>query len=274
MIEFPEAINLARQLSGAVAGKRVARVLPPTKKHAFTWFEGDPCDYDARLAGRIVSGAEGFGIYVSLVFDGGLRLSINDGVNPRFVKTSALPRDYQLAVCFDDGDAVVFTVAMYGGIVLHDESYGNDYYLKSKSAVSPFEPEFKVVFDAVLAAAKPTLSAKALIATEQRFPGVGNGVAQDILFNARLHPKRKLATLTDTDREALFASVVGTLKSMTDLGGRDTERDIFGSFGGYKTLMSKNTLASGCPRCGGAITKETYLGGSVYYCPACQPLVR
>lgn len=42
--------------------------------------------------------------------------------------------------------------------------------------------------------------------------------------------------------------------------------------GGYATKMSKNTLAHGCPVCGGAITKEAYLGGSVYYCPACQKL--
>ena len=26
-----------------------------------------------------------------------------------------------------------------------------------------------------------------------------------------------------------------------------------------------------CPACGGAKTKEAYLGGSVYVCPACQP---
>ena len=113
---------------------------------------------------------------------------------------------------------------------------------------------------------------KAFLATEQRFPGIGNGTAQDILFRAGLHPKRKLATLAKDDQDRLLASIVSTLREMTDLGGRDTEKDLFGKLGGYRTSMSKNTLAAGCPLCGGKITKEAYLGGSVYYCPHCQPL--
>jgi formamidopyrimidine-DNA glycosylase len=57
---------------------------------------------------------------------------------------------------------------------------------------------------------------------------------------------------------------------MTDLGGRDTEKDLLGQAGGYKTLLSKNTVNDPCPRCGGRIKKEAYLGGAVYYCKGCQ----
>ena len=116
------------------------------------------------------------------------------------------------------------------------------------------------------------LSAKAFLATEQRFPGLGNGVLQDILFAARIHPKRKLRDLTEAERERLLSAVVSVLGEMTAQGGRDTEKDLFGRVGGYATKMSKNTLTHGCPVCGGTITKEAYLGGSVYYCPACQKL--
>ena len=59
---------------------------------------------------------------------------------------------------------------------------------------------------------------------------------------------------------------------MTDKGGRDTERDLFGKRGGYKTKLSKNTLQNPCPNCGDTIKKEAYLGGAVYYCPTCQKL--
>jgi formamidopyrimidine-DNA glycosylase len=59
---------------------------------------------------------------------------------------------------------------------------------------------------------------------------------------------------------------------MTDLGGRDTEKDMFGHMGGYKTILSKNTLKNPCPNCGNEIVKEAYLGGAVYFCPTCQPL--
>ena len=59
---------------------------------------------------------------------------------------------------------------------------------------------------------------------------------------------------------------------MTSMGGRDTENDLFGQLGGYKTILSKNTLKNPCPNCGNAIVKEAYLGGAVYYCPVCQTL--
>ena len=53
-------------------------------------------------------------------------------------------------------------------------------------------------------------------------------------------------------------------------GGRDTERDLFGCFGGYKTRLSKNTVDTACEICGGTIKKEAYMGGSIYYCGGCQ----
>ena len=274
MLELPEALTLAAQLKKNVAGKTVARVFPPTKEHKFCWFNGDPKEYGASINGSVVSSAEAFGIFAELGFDNGQKLCVNDGVNVRLINAGSAPVDYQLMIAFEDGSALVFTVAMYGGIVLHGGDYLNEYYLKSRRYISPLCDEFGGYYHAVVNNSKPTLSAKALIAAEQRFPGVGNGVLQDILFNARIHPKRKLNTLDDPVRVRLLESMTSTLREMTDKGGRDTERDLFGEPGGYVTLMSKNALASGCPVCGGPITKEAYLGGSVYYCPVCQPLLK
>lgn len=272
MIELPEGLNLARQLNGAVAGRRVLSVLPPTKLHKFCWFAGDAAEYNGKIAGSTITGASAFGIYVELAFENGQRLCFNDGVNIRLTDASAPPKEYQLLIELDGGMALCFTVAMYGGIVLHGGDYGNEYYLKSKNAISPFDKDFEAYYRKLLDNSKSTLSMKALIATEQRFPGVGNGTAQDILFAAGLHPKRKLSTLTRDDMDGLLACMVSVLGEMTAEGGRDTEKDLFGNPGGYKTKMSKNALAVGCPVCGGTVTKEAYLGGSVYYCPNCQAL--
>lgn len=270
MIELPEALTLAKQLSEAVCGKTVAWVRPPVKVHKFCWFLGEPGAYEARLLGRRVLSAQGFGIYAELGFEGGRRLCVNDGVNLRLLPEADLPANYQLAIGFTDGTALVFTVAMYGGIVLHDGDYDNDYYRKSRAAVSPFGGDFRAQFNRTLELAKPSLSAKAFLATEQRFPGVGNGTAQDILFAAGLRPKCKLGTLDGTDIERLHQAIPDVLGEMTRLGGRDTEKDLYGQPGGYITKMSKNALSAGCPVCGGPVTKESYLGGSVYYCPHCQ----
>ncbi len=272
MLEYPEVKTLCAQLAASVASKRVAKVLPPSKPHKFCWFNGEPAEYDAKLRSARAVDFNGFGIYAEIGFDNGMKLCVNDGVNVRLINADDAPKAYQLLIVFDDGAALAFTVAMYGGIVLHDGSYDNEYYLKSLAALDPLSDEFAARFRELITSEPQKLSAKAFLATQQRFPGIGNGVVQDILFRASIHPKRKIATLGEQQRETLLKSCVDTLSEMTRLGGRDTEKDLFGASGGYQTLMSKNALECGCPRCGGEVTKEAYLGGSVYYCPVCQPL--
>ncbi len=111
-----------------------------------------------------------------------------------------------------------------------------------------------------------------MLATNQRIPGLGNGVLQDILFNAGIHPKRKEETFAESDLEILFNSIKSTLSEMTVKGGRDSEKDLFGLTGGYRTKAGKYTAGKHCPKCAGIIKKETYMGGSIYYCPGCQEL--
>lgn len=274
MMELPEAITIAKEMSDTVVGKRICRVFPPTKAHKFCWYAGDPAEYDAAVSGSTIRSAEGFGIFAEMTFDNGRRLCFNDGVNARLINRADAPKNYQLLMEFDDGTALIFTVAMYGGIILHDGSYDNEYYLKSRTAISPFSDAFEPYYRKLMAESKPTLSAKAFLATEQRFPGIGNGVLQDILFDARIHPKRKIGTFSAEERDHLLTCIVSVLHDMTEYGGRDTEKDLFGCPGGYRVKLSKNTFASVCPRCGGQIVKEAYLGGAVYYCPSCQPLMK
>ncbi|MEW9123506.1 MAG: DNA-formamidopyrimidine glycosylase family protein [Thermotaleaceae bacterium] len=273
MLEFPEVINIAGQLRKHVQGKRVSHVFPPTKEHKFCWFTGSPEEYDAALSGSTIESAEGFGIFVEMSFNNGKRLCFNDGVNVRLINKDKEPKNYQLLIIFEDDTALVFTVAMYGGIILHDGNYDKEYYVKSKLAISPFSDEFESYYRNLMESSKATLSTKAFLATEQRFPGIGNGVLQDILLMAHIHPKQKIGTLSRMEQDNLLFSIVSVLRNMTDKGGRDTEKDIFGLPGGYITKLSKNTVASGCVQCKGSIVKENYLGGAIYYCPFCQKLI-
>ena len=273
MLELPEVLSRAKELNDALAGKTVANVLPPSSPHKFCWFTVPLDELADKLNGSVFQKAEGFGIYVEMDF-GGAFLAVNDGVNLRYLTADEKrPAKYQLLIEFTDSTALAFSVAMYGGICLHDGDWDNEYRRASRESVSPLSDAFTLErFEALIASVKPNASAKALLATQQRIPGLGNGVLQDILFSARIHPKRKISTLTQDEKRALYESVRTTLAQMTRQGGRDTEKTIHGNPGGYKTLMSKNTLASGCPVCGSSITKEAYMGGAVYYCPNCQPL--
>lgn len=274
MLEIPETTTMSQEINDNLRGKTVKMVLPPSKPHKFCWYNGEPEEYNDLIKDTRIEGAEGFGIFVEMNFSNGYHMCINDGVNMRYVQDTDIPRNYQLVVVFTDGTAIVMSVAMYGGIYLYQNTYDNEYYVKSREAIDMFSDEFRSYFNTLRSESKTNLSAKAFVATEQRFPGIGNGCAQDILFKAGLHPKRKISTFSEDDWNRLYDSMLTVIRKMIDLGGRDTEKDLFGNAGGYRVLMSKNTLDTGCPVCGGTITKEAYLGGSVYYCSSCQPLIK
>ncbi len=274
MLEIPESKTISRQACTSLMGKTISEVFTATHKHKFAFFNGDPAGYEKLLKGRKVKSTKGHGMFVDIYFDEDICMTISEGTNIRYyTSTEPPPEKYQLLIIFDDGSFTAFTVAMYGGIWAFKGVFDNPYYQGSLNSISPLEEEFdKPYFDNIFNNATKNLSMKALLATKQRIPGLGNGVLHDILFNAHLHPKRKKSAVNDSQKAELFNSLKVTLKTMTDSGGRNTERDLYGNFGGYETILSKNTLKNPCPNCGDTIVKEAYLGGAVYYCPGCQPL--
>ena len=272
MIELPEAAVLARQINETVVGKNIKTVVAAHTPHKLAWYFGDPQEYKGLLTGKVVSGAASYGGQVE-VAAGNAKLAFSDGVNLRYFNRGAkLPDKHQLLLEFDDGSSLVGWVQMYGGLsVFPDGKNDNKYYLVAREKPSPLSNDFdKGYFKSLFDENTARLSLKAFLATEQRIPGLGNGVLQDILFNAEVHPKKRAGTLSAGDRQVLFDSIKNTLSEMTAKGGRDTENDLFGMPGAYKTKLSKNTAGQPCPVCGTLIKKEAYLGGSIYYCARCQ----
>lgn len=276
MLELPEAKVTSGQLSGTIVGKTIRMVEANKSPHKFAFFSGDPAAYHGLLVGRQVTAAEPLAGQIE-ISAGNMRLVLSDGVNLRyFAGGENGPGKHQLRIEFDDDSSIVCTIQMYGMLwAFKTGENDNPYYRVAREKPSPLSDGFDAdYFRGILAGAKPTLSIKALLATEQRIPGLGNGVLQDILFNARLHPRTKLEALSQAEKTGLFDSVKQTLQDMTIKGGRDTEKDLFGNNGGYSTILSNKTLDKPCPRCGGGIIRQAYLGGNVYFCPACQPITR
>lgn len=273
MIEIPESLVLARQLNDTTSNKTIKKVTADQNPHKFAWYFKDPKDYNNRLKNKKIGEARAFGGKVEIAA-GDMRIAFSEGINLLYIeKESRLPKKHQLLIEFADGTYLSASVQMYGGLwAFEDGEFDNEYYLKALAAVSPLSDEFNLDYfgSTVANEGMGKLSAKAFLATEQRFPGLGNGVLQDILYNARINPKRKVNTLSDNEIVGLFLSVKNTLKEMADMGGRNTETDLFGAKGGYKTKASKFTVGTPCPECGSDIVKAAYMGGSVYFCPGCQ----
>jgi len=271
MLELPEAHTLARQLAETVTGLTITRAAAAASPHGFAFYTGDPAGYGALMEGKTVTGTVAYGGRPEIWAED-MRVSFSDGVNVRYLpKDAKRPDKHQLLLELSDGSALCCTVQMYGGLWAFPDGAmdGDFYYAAARGKPSPLSAAFDAAYFAALLT-DGKLSAKAFLATEQRIPGLGNGVLQDILWQAKIHPKRKMGTLTGAEFETLYFIVRRVLAEMTERGGRDTEKDLFGKPGGYAAIMSKKNNGTPCPVCGEPIKRMAYLGGNVYVCEGCQ----
>ena len=277
MIELPETYVLAEQINQTLIGKTVANVTANAHPHAFAWYTGDPNTYHERLNGKKVTGSNpgtGYtcGGNTEIVCEDML-LVVSTPIKYHMYGDK-LPKKHQLLIEFNDESHLSCTVQMWGAMFCCPiNADGVPEGVTHDNRPDPLTDAFdEAYFDTLWSGTKPALSVKAFLATEQRIPGLGNGVLQDILFNAGIHPKRKLQDLSGSDKEKLYHSVKSTLLAMREQGGRDTERDLFNRKGGYQTILSANTLKNPCPVCGGGLVREAYMGGNIYFCPGCQKI--
>ncbi len=276
MIELPEAYVLADQLNRTIVGKTITNVTANASPHKFAFFNGDPATYHDMLTGRTVESSNpgtGYtcGGNVEIIC-GDVMLVISTPIRYHAMGDK-LPAKHQLHIEFEGFDSISCTVQMWGAMICcnTDASGIPEGYTVNRTP-SALESSFdEVYFQGLFNNSKKNISAKAFLATEQRIPGLGNGVLQDILFNASINPRTKLDQLSDTQLRNMYNSVKSTLGEMFSQGGRDTEKDLFGCSGGYKTILSNKTVNDPCPCCGGDIVREAYMGGNIYYCPTCQP---
>ena len=275
MIELPEAAALVKQIKETILHKTVLQVTAGHTEHKLAWYYGNKDDYDKQLKGRELTGAESHGGLVEIFMED-MRILYGDGVNLRYIESEKdVPGKHQLLLRFTDDTFLCGSVQMYGGLgCFKAGELENEYYRAAVEKPSPLSDGFSDTYFRSIAEDEKAqkLSVKGLLATEQRIPGLGNGVLQDVLFNANVHPKRKTAALTDNEIDNLFLSVKETIKDMSDNGGRDTEKDLFGQPGKYIVKLSKKTVGKNCPVCGSLIQKASYMGGSIYFCPDCQEI--
>lgn len=274
MIEIPESICLANQLNETLKGKTVVDAISMKNPHKFAFTFGDPKEYPKMLVGKTFTLAESHGSWVVIDFEG-IEFMVSEGTRLLFTSEAAkLPKKHQMFIEFDDGSYLCASIQMYGGLVCAEKGdYDNEYYLISLDKPSVMDDAFdEKYFRGMISNETLKKSIKAFLATEQRIPGLGNGVLQDILFNAGINPKTKVKDISEGQMSGLFKTIKNTISEMIEAGGRDTEKNLFGNPGGYETKMSKNTAGKPCPVFGTAIEKASYMGGSVYFCKKCQPL--
>lgn len=102
---------------------------------------------------------------------------------------------------------------------------------------------------------------KARLLDQHALAGVGNLLADDILWRAGLNPGRPVDALTEAERQRLYGALRETIG--------DAIRD-----GGVHTLplASERRPGGHCPRDGTELRRTTVGGRTTFWCPAHQPV--
>ena len=275
MFELPEYIVLAGQINQALQGKTIQRGSLGNSPHKFVWYNRSQEEFADLTRGKTIGEAKVKGRWLFISLEPGYTLLFGEcGGKILFHQAGEkLPKKYHLYITFSDESFLTATTQMWGAMELYRQSEELQREYVKGMRLTPVEAEFTPAYfnqliDQLIEGKKR--SVKSLLTQDQLIPGLGNAIAQDIMFKAALHPRHPIAELDRQQREALYAATVETVADITSQGGRYDEYDLFGQKGGYVRIMDKHALQRPCPQCGGEIQKIQYLGGACYLCPNCQ----
>ena len=115
---------------------------------------------------------------------------------------------------------------------------------------------------------------KAWLLDQSHLAGIGNAYIHDILFLARLHPLRRIDSLSTEEIGTLTQAIHDGLQPSLDKGGAFYEQNLFGEKGGFtmEDIIIGYRDGQPCPVCGTTIQKIKTGGTSSFICPECQPL--
>ncbi|MDJ1131921.1 Fpg/Nei family DNA glycosylase [Streptomyces iconiensis] len=117
-------------------------------------------------------------------------------------------------------------------------------------------------FEAALAGKRGGL--KSALMDQSLLAGLGNLLADEILWQAKLHPARSTASLSDDERANLYRTMRRVLRSSVS-AGQVPPRDTW--LTGHRDAPHN----APCPRCGTHLRSTRIAGRTTLWCPHCQP---
>ena len=275
MFELPEYTILARQMNNTLDGKTILEGRLCNSPHKFVWYNRSHEEFMELTARKRVGQAKVHGRWLTLALNPGYQLVLGEcgGRILYHALGSEMPDKYHLLLTFTDESGLSAMTTMWGAMELYLSGQELKRIYIKDMRVTPVDPGFTFAYfctliDELLLGEKR--SVKSLLTQDQLIPGLGNAIAQDILFHARIHPRHALTDLDIVQRQDLYRAIIDTVREVTDMGGRNDEIDLFGNPGGYIRIMDRHAVDQPCPVCGKKVEKIQYLGGACFFCPGCQ----
>lgn len=144
-----------------------------------------------------------------------------------------------------------------------------------KLGIEPLSPKFTPQRLGEIFEGRKSANIRVVLLDQALISGIGNIYVSEVLFEAKINPKKKAGKITQKEVEKIHSVIQKILRKAIKLRGTSDSdyRDTSGAPGGFqKVLKVYNREGKKCPRknCKGIIKREKINQRSAYYCPSCQ----
>jgi formamidopyrimidine-DNA glycosylase len=246
--ELPEAERARATLEG-VLGRRISAV---DDRDGYVCRPHPPGEIADALVGHEFVAAHRRGKFMWLETAGGPTLGLHLGMAGSIVLEAPGEKPHwdRFAVEFDDGGRFALRDRRRLSRAVLDPDFSH----VGPDAAVVSRAEFRRRFGRGGAPVKARLLDQSVVS------GVGNLLADEILWRARLHPRRPASDLTEEELDRLRRDMRAAVRSAIRLGGAHTG-----------TLIAHRARGGVCPRCGTPLQRATIGGRTTYWCPTDQP---
>jgi formamidopyrimidine-DNA glycosylase len=272
--ELPETETIARDLNGAISGRRIEKV---SVRKTDVLREVTARSLSKRLRQTTIVKSWRRAKLVVIDLDSGDRIV----VQPRFTGAlliddgSLTPSDLSystLRLELDDGRALHYAdVRRLGTVALMDADRFDEY--SGKLGIEPLDRAFTSThLSAVLRASSQPV--KKILMEQRKIAGIGNIYANEALWRARIDPSRPSASVSMEEARVLRDSIVGVLEEAIEARGTSFRdyRDARGKRGSFvEKLQAYGRAGLPCPRCGAKLVGTHAIDGrATTLCVKCQ----
>lgn len=276
-VELPEAEILAEQMNQEIKGKQVqSNLLKDVERlQRIGMVDKDETSFN-QLIGAKIEEITSRGNVLRVRFDNRTNLILGPEYGGEIfyhtnVKNS--PK-FHLRLDFSDGTLLTVRLTSMGVIqMLRNNELERSYVYKrdfDPKKLSPNEGDFTVEYFSKILSDQNRMLKAVLVGKDAIIVGISNNTFQDILYRAKIHPKRKASKLNIDEKQKLYDAIRSVLKERIKLHGKKEFYDLYGNKGSYVAAMGSHMKQQNCPECGTPIQKLSVGGGHVYLCPNCQ----
>jgi formamidopyrimidine-DNA glycosylase len=274
MPELAEVNFFRKRWHYAAVGQRVARVRAnPAKKT----FREAPADRIQRgIVGAKLVSSEAAAKQMAFRFDNGAWLGVHLGMTGQLtavpLATAAGKHDH-LVLDLETTSLVFTDPRMFGGLRFHPGPDAPDWWTN----IAPSLLSKAFTFDTLTTFLRRRARApiKAVLLMQERFPGVGNWMADEILWRAGIHPAQLSGSLTAAETQILYREIRTVCRNaMTRIAGKGDliPHDLNAGIPNSWLFNHRWRDGGTCPRSGVLLERADIGGRTSCWSPARQVL--